>query len=181
VTFILSRDDSPEQIPYLANRDSNNNPAVPTEQYVKVNNIYLPVSATNPLPTQLTGSKVSGPTLILTVPYSNFVANTNIYPNISTGLSLDATRRIFTIDNELDQPTTGVSIAPYVSGVNNQTSGLNISQLTTGIGTSNAPNFGGNDVSAVDKVMDACTFIIGMGATVPTSGNLYVYVTEVFG
>ncbi|TGE35863.1 hypothetical protein E4K67_22355 [Desulfosporosinus fructosivorans] len=40
-------------IPYIGNLDSEGNLAIPTEQYILKAGIYLPVSATNPLPTSL--------------------------------------------------------------------------------------------------------------------------------
>lgn len=44
-------------IPYVANQDNNGNLAVPTEEYINSNGVYVPVSQSNPKPTQLTGSK----------------------------------------------------------------------------------------------------------------------------
>lgn len=59
MSYTLPRDASTAKIPYLANLDNNSNPAIPTEQYILVNGVYQPVSESNPLPTQLTGSNAT--------------------------------------------------------------------------------------------------------------------------
>ena len=44
-------------VPYFANHDTEGNLAVPIEQYVLSAGLYVPVSAVNPLPVVVSGSK----------------------------------------------------------------------------------------------------------------------------
>jgi len=51
-------------VPYVGNLDTNDKVAVPTEQYIKVGNFYLPVSNANPLPSAQTNAPLSAVTTL---------------------------------------------------------------------------------------------------------------------
>lgn len=133
-----------------------------------------------------TGLKADQPRLIATIPYSSFTASTTLNYKIDSSLNRNARHRTFTIVNQTNQPfsasqpgifmydSTVVSPSSIPIGVNSQTFGNNsMSAGGWAIGTSEQYGYLGAHA-------DSLFASIPMGATVPTSGNVLVYVTELF-
>lgn len=75
MSFSLPKDAN--GIVYLGNLDSNNNVALPTEQYIAVGNpkIYLPVSTTNPLPGSKYGNTIGNQTSLSVAAATNILTS----------------------------------------------------------------------------------------------------------
>lgn len=140
-------------------------------------------SSGKPLIAELTGSlaprQVVGPTLIATVPYSDFTTASSTLPvNVKNVLNPGATSRTIWTTNGLNEPLTSLQINVVdsaVIGVNGQVTqstltapGVNEVDVTN---DRNHPNLANN--------ADSIVILLGMGATLPTSGSVYIRVTEV--
>lgn len=130
----------------------------------------------------ITGDKVVGPTLIDTITYTSFTASTTLYKTYTTVLSRGAKKRTFVLTNTLNQPITSAPISLFEStarqGING---GYGGDTYTTGSLSGNSEYSYTSDAHT-PLALNVDSFQIGlaMGATVPTSGNFYVYVTEIF-
>jgi len=101
-------------VPYIGNLDSALNPAVPTEQYIKVGTLYLPVSAANPLPTSLVGSLANITGHLATVTTSGTrvqLPNTPCKEVTITGLRLN-TGYIYAGGSDVSVTVYGVELGP---------------------------------------------------------------------
>lgn len=125
------------------------------------------------------------PKLIATIPYSQFTtASSNIYPYYSGVLTRSARERTFILYNTMNQALTASSLAFYDSilGIGGQPGiartavftppGIDSVTYTTSEMASNQGE------GLVASHMDSLQAILGIGATLPTSGNLLIYVSE---
>lgn len=127
------------------------------------------------------GSKVVGPTLIDTVPYGAFTASTTTYKQYNAVLNRGAKKRSFIVTNTLNQPTTTCTITPYESTTRQGTGGIGGDACAVGVLSTSATYGNSSDAhQSLSMNVDSFQVSIGMGSTVPISGNVYIYVTEVF-
>lgn len=70
----------PGGVPYLANSDTSGNLAVPVENYILSGGLYVPVSSSNPLPTNIVGSLANNQTNKSVTASTNILA-TNYTPS----------------------------------------------------------------------------------------------------
>ncbi len=141
-------------------------------------------STTAPLYAELTGSLAphalaSGdPITLLTIPYTSFSASSTLYPQFVGTLHRNAIARTFMVANGLNQPLTTATLTLFES----------TAPVTGALGDSYAPGAVNNNGQltmtsenhpALAAHVDSGQVALGMGATAPTSGNVYVLVTEV--
>ena len=144
-------------------------------------------ATTSTLTTKLTGtlpSLTAGvPTLMLTVPYSDFTASVTFTKSLTSVLSRNARERTFLYINTLNETVTKLSMAFFDSGIPDSyahaTEGW---QDAGGIG-SNFENVytsdsGTNNDGILRSHVDSVFVSLTMGATAPTSGSLSIYVVE---
>ena len=135
-------------------------------------------------PVVLTGSLAphalaSGdPVTLLTIPYTSFSASTTLYPKFVGKLHRNAIARTFMVANGLNQPLTTATLTLFES----------TAPVTGALGDSYAPGAINNNGQltmtsenhpALAAHVDSGQVALGMGATAPTSGDVYVLVTEV--
>ena len=144
-------------------------------------------SSGKPLIAELTGSlaplTAAPPTLLLTVPYSDFTASSDYFFTLSGVLHRNARARSFVIYNSMNEALTGTGFdledsaikvgAPsgFASLVNYASQGSTVTYTSTD---------NKNNLGYLGAAVDSIRGFFGMGATAPTSGNVYLYVTEVF-
>ena len=147
-------------------------------------------ATTSTLTTQLTGSNApltaAAPKLIATIPYSDITTASAVTSINSTAvLSRNARQRSFTIVQGLNEALTSFAMQLFDSSIQGasgdgnwwgdgaiqQTAGM--SPGSFGMLTSAFYNHG-----ALAANVDSVRFLIGMGSTLPTTGSLSVYVTE---
>lgn len=124
------------------------------------------------------------PRLLATVPYTDFVASGNIYPYYSAVLTRSARERTFILYNTMDQALTASSLAFYdsVLGIVGQP-GIARTAVFTPPGA-DAVTYTTSEMASnqgeglIASHIDSFQAILGMGATLPTSGNLLIYVSE---
>ena len=125
------------------------------------------------------------PKLIATIPYTDFtVASDNIYPYWVSVLTRSARERTFLVYNTMNQPLTASSLAFYdsVLGIAGQP-GIARTAVFTPPGTG-AVSYTTSEMSSnqgeglVASHVDSLQAILGIGATLPTSGNVLIYVSE---
>jgi len=126
------------------------------------------------------------PRLLVTVPYSQFTqASTSIYPYVVGSLNRHARARTFVMVNSLNEPLTNALYALYDSA----TQSGNPSGMIENVSESQALYSGNQWVAASESAssgnhgllaakVDSVQIGLGMGSTLPTSGNVYVYVAE---
>lgn len=124
------------------------------------------------------------PRLVGTVPYSSFSANTTIYPVFMQVLSRNARQRTFIFSNTLNQPI-GISNISLTDSLIDPSGGYNfgdgIGQLATNIPANTGYAVYTSELrSALIAHVDSFQVSISMGSTAPTSGNVQIYVVEVF-
>jgi hypothetical protein len=122
------------------------------------------------------------PRLIATFNYTDFTANATKWKAIYAMLNRNAKGRTFIFQSTLNQPSSSTcTLQPFES-------------TTNFLGSINSPSSStGNPVTASGQVVvnhlysapllcavDSVNIGIPMGATVPTSGQVFVYVVEVF-
>jgi hypothetical protein len=132
---------------------------------------------------QITEGRVANAKLIDTVLFSSMVVNGNLLKQYPISLSRSAKSRTFIFKNGTNQPLTVHSIALYDSiAGNNPVSVGGGSQYAGGAMAVNAVNTLTSAVSTygLGANVDSCQMLFGMGATLPTSGNVQVWVIETF-
>ena len=138
-------------------------------------------STASPLYAELTGSlaelTADAPKLLGTFPYSDFSASGS-YGMVVAGLSRNARERTFTIYNDLNESLTSLEVYPYDSTTPSTPHNTEVTLVTPLTGQSTVAN--SQAYSNLAAAVDSMNFVGGMGATAPTSGNIYIYVTEVF-
>lgn len=128
-----------------------------------------------------------GPTLIASLPYSDFAASTTYYPYFPQSLHRNALHRTILVWNTLNESISGaIGFYPYDSTIASQPTGVAAGfSWGSGVGTNSMFNVNdqlssagnaGSLIAAVDSFQGGYP----MGSTAPTSGTLNVYVTEVF-
>ena len=177
-----------DNFPTTQNVDVTNSPTV----YAVTQNVNGNVNPSNPLatniensPTVFTVLQSVTPKLIATIPYSDFTtASANIYPYHVSVLTRSARARTFMVYNTMNQPLTANSLAFYDSalGISGQP-GIAQTAVFTAAGSDAVSTVTSESASAssqglVASHVDSFQAILGIGATLPTSGNVYIYVSE---
>ena len=126
------------------------------------------------------------PKLIATIPYSDFtVASSNINPYYAGVLTRSARERTFMVYNDLNEALTtcafnfydtilGISGQPQLNGLASLSTPPGVGQVSIGTSEETTSGTEGLLASHVDSFQAA----LGIGATLPTSGNVYIYVSE---
>ena len=125
------------------------------------------------------------PKLIATIPYTQFTtASSNIYPYYLSSLTRSARARTFQVYNTMNQPLSANALAFYDSalGITGQP-GIAQTAVFTAAGSNAVSTVTSESASAssqglVASHVDSFQAILGIGATLPTSGNVYIYVSE---
>lgn len=78
-------------VPYLGNKDSGGNVTIPTEQYILSGGLYVPISATNPLPTSDTGHIGTSLALQTSAVATGNGASMNVAQYASVGFDVEGT------------------------------------------------------------------------------------------
>lgn len=132
----------------------------------------------------LTGSlaplTAAAPKLIGTVPYTSFTASGTIYPSFKSVLSRNARRRTFYLYNTLNESLASAGYIPQDSAL--APAGVSVAHSEA---ASVIPAASQIVVDTSEQLpllaahVDSMALSLGMGATLPTSGAVYLYVTEV--
>ena len=125
------------------------------------------------------------PRLLATIPYTDFTtASSSIYPYYLSSLTRSARQRTFMIYNTMNQPLTSNALAFYdsVLGITGQP-GIAQTAVFTAAGSNAVSTVTSESASAssqglVASHVDSFQAVLGIGATLPTSGNVYIYVSE---
>lgn len=134
----------------------------------------------------LTGSSApltaATPTLLDTIPYSAFTASGSLVKTYSAVLHRNARGRTVVAQNNLNQALSSLSLYPWESTANGvvgtQVAASQISVTAPGIDTQGA--YSSDQYGGLGANVDSLTVVLGMGATTPTSGNVYLYAVEMF-
>lgn len=135
-------------------------------------------------PVKQTDDDKGNPFLVATIPYSTFTTAGNTYYFDYIGkLNRNAKKRIFFIVNNLNQGITNEGFNLTDSYVN-PTAGYiygdtNISK-SQALGISNIGHFTSDVTPALASPVDSFQLSITAGSTLPTSGDLLIYVYESF-
>lgn len=166
-------------LPMIGRADSSSTPnyAVGVEQwFMNASGIFLPgAAALQPIT----------PKLLATIPYSDFTtASGSIYPYYLSVLTRNARARTFQIYNTMNEPLTSNALAFYDSalGVTGQP-GIAQTAVFTAAGSNAISTVTSESASAssqglVASHVDSFQAVLGIGATLPTSGDVYIYVSE---
>ncbi len=139
--------------------------------------------------TTLTGTvpplELITPKLLATIPYTQFTAaSSSIYPYYLSSLTRSARERTFIIYNTMNQPLTSNALAFYdsVLGITGQP-GIAQTAVFTAAGSNAVSTVTSESASAssqglVASHVDSFQAVLGIGATLPTSGNVLIYVSE---
>jgi hypothetical protein len=122
-----------------------------------------------------------GPTLISTIPYTQFTASATLFKSYIGVLNRAAKMRTFHFINNLDKEipanitiyVTDSVFNPTVERMGASTGLVNSKILPQGGNNASIPS-GGNIING-----DSCLMTLPMGSAAPTSGNVLIYVTEV--
>ena len=125
------------------------------------------------------------PKLLATIPYTDFTtASSSIYPYYLSSLTRSARQRTFMIYNTMNQPLTSNALAFYdsVLGITGQP-GIAQTAVFTAAGSNAVSTVTSESASAssqglVASHVDSFQAVLGIGATLPTSGNVYIYGSE---
>ena len=123
------------------------------------------------------------PVLLATVPFSSFTANATYYAVLTSKLSRNARQRTFILVNTMNQPTSAApTLFPYDSATqsNTKTSSYTFSgALAAGQQITDTSDNGSQaGAGLLASHVDSANIGMAMGATAPTSGNVYIYVVE---
>ena len=132
----------------------------------------------------LTGSlaplTAAAPKLIGTVPYTSFKASGTIYPSFKSVLSRNARRRTFYLYNALNESLASAGYIPQDSAL--APAGVSVTHSEAASVTPAASQIvidTSEQLPLLAAHVDSMAMYLGMGATLPTSGAVYLYVTEV--
>ena len=168
----------------LTNNDSANNvTVVATDRPILPQVAAAGGSSGSPLYTEATGNlaplTAGAPVLLMTIPYTSFPANGSVTTQATGKLHRAARHRTYITFNGLNVALTAIYYTIYDS-TTGTINGLN------GISSSFNPPAGGTDYTTSQYApelaasVDSMTWGGDVGATAPTSGNVSVYVVEVF-
>lgn len=120
------------------------------------------------------------PVLIDTIPFSSFTVNNSLFKTYSAKLNRNAKKRVFIVKDGMDQPLSSLIFylmdsTVYIGGA---LSGDNFSASNKPL-ANNTGFYSSNTNPLLGAPADSLGVSIGMGATAPTTGNVYIYVTEV--
>ncbi|MHB1681600.1 MAG: hypothetical protein ACYCYO_02050 [Bacilli bacterium] len=151
--------------------------------------LFAPTDVSGNPQTSLTGTVPPldsiTPKLLATIPYSQFTAvSSSIYPYWVSVLTRSARARTFMVYNTMNQPLTGNSLEFYDSilGIGGQP-GIAQSAVFTAAGSNALSTVTSESASAssqglVASHVDSLQATLGIGATLPTSGNVQIWVSE---
>ena len=133
---------------------------------------------------QLTGSlaplTAAAPKLIGTVPYTSFTASGTIYPSFKSVLSRNARRRTFYLYNTLNESLSSAGYIPQDSALAPAGVSVAHSEAASVIPAASQIVIDTSEqLPLLAAHVDSMALSLGMGATLPTSGAVYLYVTEV--
>ena len=126
----------------------------------------------------------NAPVLVGTIPYSDFTtASSTYYQAFQSVMQRNARQRAIAIVNGLNEDVTSVNINPYDS---TYSSGGNVgvgmtwsSGVNAGFNSTFASNAASNNLMGLlGAPVDSFQLGLGMGSTLPTSGSVTVYVSE---
>lgn len=147
---------------------------------------------TQPLQTQLTGSiapnKANAWTLAQTVPYTSFAANSTNFFKFSGVLNPAAKKRAILIAHTLNvgnnsaityyaADSLSVGGAQVINGV--VISNITTATLSADTGSMVSVILGSDQYPIIGTPSDSFIVTFPIGATAPTSGNVYIYYREV--
>ena len=132
----------------------------------------------------LTGSlaplTAAAPKLIGTVPYTSFTASGTIYPSFKSVLSRNARRRTFYLYNSLNESLSSAGYIPQDSALAPAGVSVAHSEAASVIPAASQIVIDTSEqLPLLAAHVDSMALSLGMGATLPTSGAVYLYVTEV--
>ena len=151
--------------------------------------LFAPTDASGNPQTSLTGTVPPldpiTPKLIATIPYSDFTSPSNsIYPFYLSSLTRSARERTFQIYNTMNQPLSANALAFYDSALG-VTTQPNVAQTAvfTAAGAGTISTVTSESASASSQGLcashvDSFQAVLGIGATLPTSGNVQIWVSE---
>ena len=131
------------------------------------------------------GYNTVGPTLIATLPYTDFTASTTIYQLIPT--TPNAVARTVVLTNDLNLALSVVFLGPWTTG--NDTAGNPVEMVgyTAGLIDTSDTGIGSVALSSLDATFQAIAaptnalmLALETTATAAASGNYYVYLWEMF-
>ena len=125
------------------------------------------------------------PVLIATIPYSQFTtASETTYVNVLAALHRQARERTWYIQNTMNQPLTSLTVGIFDSSLwnNPESSGYySFNAPSTGaqsLATGTSLNRSNGNAGYLGAAGDSFQIGMGIGATLPTSGNILVYCIE---
>ena len=126
----------------------------------------------------------NAPVLVGTIPYSDFTtASSTYYQAFQSVMQRNARQRAIAIVNGLNEAITSVSINPYDSAYSNGGNvGIGFS-WSSGVragfnSTFSSTGASNNLIGLIGSPVDSFQLGLGMGATLPTSGSVTIYLSE---
>ena len=164
-----------------------NNPSYPVQSVVALESDRRWAPGIRQLATG--GLGAGKPVLVATFPYSAFSASTTYYPYIAGKFSRLAVARTFILYNTMNEAVgTTVGFYPYDSSIvqspSNIAGGFTWTATiaaTSGVLTLSSQLASAGNAGLLTAAVDSFQLSLPMGATAPTSGDLYVYVVEQLG
>ncbi|PSR25636.1 MAG: hypothetical protein C7B43_16465 [Sulfobacillus benefaciens] len=143
------------------------------------------IDETTGLPQVKNVAQAAAPVLIGRFAYGDFAASATYQAVMISVLHRHATQRSFIISNELNEALTSVRFYVFDStqDTNSNTAGGQSYADSGGIAASGYGQYtseGGSGAGVLAMHFDSILIEMAMGATAPTSGDVYVYVTELF-
>ena len=167
----------------LTNNDSANNvTVVATDRPILPQVAAAGGSSGSPLYTEATGNlaplTAGAPVLLATYPYTEFSASTTIYPQLTNVMHRNARARTLIASNTLNEPLTSFTVTLYdSSGVN---APLGDSYAYGSVNNNAQLVLTSENHPMLAAHVNSVQFALGMGATAPTSGDVSIYLVEVF-
>lgn len=124
---------------------------------------------------------VHGPTLIAEIPYTAFAASTLYRMNYTGVLQRNAKARTFSLVNTMNEALTIEQVRFYDSTTPSGAVPLSYGQTDDGPTSADAQSMGNGDRNSIwGSQVDLFQIWLEVGSTAPTTGDYYIYVTEVF-
>lgn len=124
----------------------------------------------------------AAPTLLATIPYSDFTASGTYYWLPAANLHRNARARTVSVANSMNEPVTAIS-----AGVSDSAAAISLSNVFISGPFPTGSLVNGQtvtDTSERNPILaahgDTLALSLTMGATAPTSGNVKIYVAELF-
>lgn len=170
----------------IVNSDATNDVTVIGSDRAILPSLVAGGSSTAPVYAELTGSLAPlnplPPVLVATVPYSSLTASSAFFVEVTT-LHANARERAWTVNNTLNEPLSGLKFAPFDTASNalSTATTLNAQEESspTPPGSGNYVLYESRNIPILGTATDSMRVELDMGATAPTSGNVYVVVREV--